>query len=104
MNAYAYAAALYCEACTLAIQDRLGAVPSWEREDSNLYPQGPYPAGGGEADSPQHCDACNVFLANPLTADGLAYVREHVPADDAKPAPRRSAVVATWREFYGSAL
>ena len=45
-----------------------------------------------------------MLLANPLTPDGLAYVREHVAADDAKPAPRRSAVVATWREFYGSAL
>ncbi|KKL11925.1 hypothetical protein LCGC14_2540860, partial [marine sediment metagenome] len=36
----------------------------------------PYLDGGGEADTPQHCDHCSVFLENPLTGDGYAYVIE----------------------------
>ena len=32
--------------------------------------------GGGESDTPQHCDDCDVFLENPLTDDGNEYVRE----------------------------
>ena len=44
--------------------------------DSDDFPKGPYPYGGGEADCPQHCDACGIFLENPLTEEGAAYVRE----------------------------
>jgi hypothetical protein len=38
--------------------------------DSDELPKGPYGNGGGETDSPQHCDACGCFLQNPLTTDG----------------------------------
>lgn len=44
--------------------------------DSERYPQGPYPDGGGEADSPNHCDRCGIFLHNPLTSVGYGYVNE----------------------------
>jgi hypothetical protein len=39
--------------------------------DSDDLPKGPYADGGGEADTPQHCDDCRRFLENPLTGDGL---------------------------------
>jgi hypothetical protein len=45
--------------------------------DSDEYPKGPYPNGGGESDSPQHCADCREFLENPLTSDGYDYVREN---------------------------
>lgn len=117
VNVYLYQAALYCEPCGKAIQGRLGnrasiAVPG----DSDDYPQGPYPDGGDEADTPQHCAACNVHLENELTGDGHAYVREHVSAafvDDGKwlvgPYHEHVArclddagkpVLATWERFY----
>jgi hypothetical protein len=74
MNAYMYQAALWCEPCGLAIMARLNEAgkmpeaPADERTyDSDDYPKGPYPDGGGESDSPEHCDGCGVFLRNPLT-------------------------------------
>ena len=71
MNAYIYKAAIYCEDCGHTIQRQLladgnGYVPSSWPNDSELWPQGPYVDGGGEADSPTHCDRCLVFLENPL--------------------------------------
>ena len=39
--------------------------------DSDDLPKGPYSNGGGEADTPQHCDGCGAFLENPLTGDGV---------------------------------
>lgn len=46
--------------------------------DSDDYPQGPYPDGGGETDTPAHCDGCHMPLGAPLTSDGVAYVLEHL--------------------------
>jgi hypothetical protein len=81
MRVYMFQAALLCEDC--------GAIAKIERKeyeprdpedessfDSDHYPKGPYADGGGEADCPQHCDSCGLFLENPLTPDGDAYVRE----------------------------
>lgn len=83
MDVYIYAAALLCEDCGEAQRKHLdeafaenGAAPGTDEDDSDRYPQGPYPDGGGEADSPQHCDQCGTFLENPLTGDGYAYLRE----------------------------
>lgn len=81
MKAYVYAAALLCESC--------GEVAKIERreyagcEDSDHFPQGPYSEGGGEADSPQHCDSCGLFLENPLTPDGDKWLREQAAPYDA---------------------
>ena len=97
--AYIYQADLWCESCGESIRDDIIAAghapedPDDETSyDSNEYPKGPCDDGGGEADSPQHCAAhrkCinalqlhgmlfGCALENPLTADGVAYVREAV--------------------------
>jgi len=64
MDAYVYQAALWCPDCVAKVRDAL--VCHAASEDSDRYPQGPYADGGGEADSPQHCDACGVALDNPV--------------------------------------
>jgi hypothetical protein len=79
MDVYLYRAALYCKDCGEAIKAELGFSHEGMSEcdyDSDDYPKGPFPNGGGEADCPQHCDACGEFLCNPLTGDGEAYVME----------------------------
>jgi len=70
---YVYRAALLCEDCASPkmycleyvnmVMGGRWPLPGWQ--DSTCYPQGPYSNGGGEADSPQHCDACGVFLETP---------------------------------------
>lgn len=74
MNTYIYNAAIYCEDCATDIIDKLKAENIADEGDSDSFPQGPYPDGGGESDSPEHCDNCNCFLENELTPDGRDYV------------------------------
>ena len=38
--------------------------------------EGPYADGGGEADTPQHCAYCGIYLDNPWTQDCVDYVAE----------------------------
>lgn len=101
MNAYVFQAALLCESCGKAACDAVpkpdGFDPDNEHTwDSDHYPKGPYPDGGGEADSPQHCDHCGEFLENPLTGDGIEYVRQEL-----KVGTGARSVLNQWREFYG---
>ena len=95
MKAYVYQAALYCEDCGQRIAEGLPYD-----EDSNNFPSGPWPEGGGEADCPQHCGTCGVFLDNPLTPDGETYVRdafrEFVETGRGSP-----DVLREWRDAYG---
>lgn len=101
-NAYIFQAAMLCEACGLA---RLAetSTPDMDSEESDRVPQGPYSDGGGEADSPQHCDHCQAFLENPLTGDGMDYVRECVERhQDTK--RDKGEVLRTWCEFYGISM
>ncbi len=96
MRVYQYRAALYCEACGDAIKakaEKPAHVVECDESsfDSDDWPKGPYDNGGGEADSPQHCDGCGLFLENPLTDDGRAYVAES----------RLTPISAHWRRFYG---
>lgn len=96
MNAYVADAALICEACAT---------------NANRLNDGPHADGGGEADTPQHCDVCGKFLHNPLTADGHAYVRELIgaKADELGLRPDANLQVALadewplgeWAAFYG---
>jgi len=102
MNAYIYQADIYCEECGALIRQELdeqGACPADPTDestfDSDEYPKGPYADGGGEADCPQHCAACGVFLENSLTSEGVAYVKE--AAID----PFRGQAAAEWLQFYG---
>ena len=78
MNAYIYNAALYCGEHGAAINDRIRAATG-EPTDAMLDNSDewviPTPDGGGEADTPQHCRNCGEFLENPLTDDGLRWVR-----------------------------
>lgn len=92
MDAYAFQAALICDDCARAIIAKLPASAN-DCDDSDHYPAGPYGNGGGEADCPQHCDCCNVFLENPLTRDGRAYVQDAVDAGT-------GACVSDWAQFY----
>jgi len=70
---YMFNAALLCEKCgTTArqeIDDQGGCPVDVENEytyDSDEYPKGPYPNGGGEADYAHHCDHCDIALNNPV--------------------------------------
>jgi hypothetical protein len=87
-SVYIFQADIYCEECGKAMQ-----VGKPHSDDSGTYPQGPYPDGGGEADTPQHCGGCGEFLCNPLTGDGVEYVRDAV-------AQRRGRVWREWSDFY----
>ena len=95
MRVYVYQAALYCEACGEDIRARLVCSGAEPADDSDSWPCGPYDHGGGESDSPQHCDACGLFLENPLTADGAAYVAERVSEGK-----RHGIAWRVWRPFY----
>jgi hypothetical protein len=105
MDAYVFKAALYCANC--AAQIRKGRdVLMWPRvmqEDSEYVPQGPYPNGGGEADTPQHCDACGLFLENPLTADGTRYVIEKL-VEHARDGSGSRKVFEQWAAFYNAVV
>ena len=95
MDAYMYRAAFYCEDCIKDIKKSL-AKPDYPKPwDSDDYPAGPFEKGGGEADCPQHCDCCQVFLENPLTADGYAYVQEA-----AEEQIEKNRVVSEWAKYY----
>jgi len=130
MDAYVYQAALLCEECGKATRHKLGdeagmrcpgcanallsvgpVCPAcgFDPEDeggydSDEYPKGPYPEGGGEADCPQHCDHCGTFLENALTSDGRAYTQEAVDAARCDPLGHGESVALTiWAPFYNMA-
>lgn len=101
-SAYIYQASLLCEPCAWRVSAQLNSTTlqntpdtSWEYQDSDHFPQGPYPNGGGESDNPQHCDICGTFLENPLTGDGEQHVIEAIQDDKGN-----QAVLETWQEFY----
>ena len=93
MDAYVYQAALLCGDCAKVVMGQKHGQNASDLEDSDHYPQGPYSDGGGEADSPQHCDHCHVFLENPLTSDGYEYVRKEWNACGC-------SVTDLWCDFY----
>jgi hypothetical protein len=105
MDAFVYKAAFYCPLC--AAQIRKGLRPLfWLRvmqEESEYIPQGPYPNGGGEADAPQHCDACGRFLENPLTPDGTRYLTEKL-VEHARDGSGSRDVLEEWAAFYHTAV
>lgn len=102
MDAYIYQADIYCEECALRMREgcRLATPGVEESGDSEDYPQGPYYDGGGEADSPQHCGSCRVFLENPLTGDGYDYVKEALQEQFNKFDAIKSDVLAEWFNYY----
>lgn len=89
MDAFVYQADLYCTDCAIRIKNRLTYA-----EDSDRYPQGPHPGGGGESDRPQHCASCAVFLCNELTEEGYRYLRLAGTRDADSP------TVQEWLGYY----
>lgn len=96
MNAYMYRAAWLCEECGEETLAELVAIGATDTGDSDDFPKGPYPGLMREADTPEHCDTCGLFLENPLTSDGYEYVRERV-----EDSPADSVARTTWAPFYG---
>lgn len=96
MMAYIYCADIYCEECGEVIKDELKPLELKHTDDSDSFPQGPYSDGGGEADCPQHCGMCGVFLENPLTSDGRAYVEARLKTIG----HTRSRLRKLWSKFY----
>jgi len=93
MDVFMYKAAFHCKDCGSKIKVLLGYSCENLSEfeyDSDQYPKGPFGDGGGEADCPNHCDTCGLFLENPLTGDGEQYVIDTLAG----------ASVTEWREFY----
>lgn len=101
MNAWIYCADLFCEECGQAIADSLRDEGREDTGDSDDFPQGPYPNGGGKADLPWTCGNidCCIFLENPLTTDGYNYVREQV-RNHWHEGPSCRAVLTEWANFY----
>jgi len=121
MQVYFYAADIFCKDCGEKIREDITeegfAPPDVDDEssyDSGEFPKGPYPDGGGESDSPQHCgsgsdcpnaiefavDSCGFgdgikvgcWLENELTGEGVEYVKEAI---------REGGEVAElWAEYY----
>ena len=92
-DVYVYQAAFLCSDCATAVIEELEKEGQVDTGDSDDWPQGPHGDGGGEADSPNHCDAgpkcknalvvpngtkIGCPLGNPLTRDGEKYVAECV--------------------------
>jgi len=107
MDAYMYQADLYCDDCGKAIREKLTregkapADPDNEHSyDSGKFPKGPYPDGGGEADSPCHCANCSIFLENPLTHEGCEYVADLIVEHFASGRGSKE-VIEEWIGFYG---
>jgi hypothetical protein len=104
MDVYVFQAALLCDTCgTLYKQgtDKPAHVDENDESsyDSDEWPKGLYPDGGGEADSPQHCDHCGEFLDNPLTPDGETYVAECFD-EFVKEGRGDYETLDTWRRAY----
>src|SRR6516162_185945 len=100
MDAYIYKTGLWCGPCIVkalvaarkAAPGAIGMSPAEVLQqiasangftcesdyDSDDLPKGPIAEGGGEADTPRHCEACRRFLANPLTGDGLIWVEDAI--------------------------
>lgn len=103
-SVYLFRAAFLCEPCAESYMER-NAPPAFadlddeSTFDSDDWPKGPYSDGGGESDSPCHCDACGAFLSNPLTPDGAAYVAALFAEGRVRP-----DLAALYRAAYAHAL
>ena len=128
MDAYIYRAGLWCGPCVIkalvasrkaapgaidmssaeALQQIVSAngFASESDYDSDDLPKGPIAEGGGEADTPRHCEGCGQFLANPLTSDGLIWAEDAIRDC----LTTRTATAATantvneWADFYKDEL
>lgn len=94
---YVYCADIYCGVCGKEIIEDCKDVHEIDRDCTDSFPQ--FDDSSGEADCPQHCGECGVFLENPLTTDGYEYVKEAV-LNDLKASNLESIAVTEWGPFY----
>ena len=90
ITSWTHNGAIYCDGCVPAkgcSDDRC--------DDSECCPQ-PVFSTGDEADTPQHCAACNAFLQNALTGDGVEWLRESLSSEHGT-----NEIKDEWRSFYG---
>jgi len=104
MDAYIYQADIYCEDCGEKLCREFDKPDGMDSDnesswDSDDYPKGPYPDGGGEADCPQHCGGCGTFLENPLTGDGREYLLDAI-SEAIAGGGGDIAVLEEWAEYY----
>ena len=97
MKIYMFDGDVYCKPCGEAIAATLPDPDAWEREhpDSNSYPIA-YDSSEGEADSPEHCGKCSLFLERNLTEDGVRYVQDYVDTLCGD-----TDITLLWGDFYG---
>lgn len=99
-----YCANMYCDECTEKIKEdhaKDGFVPD-DPDNQYTYDSDEYPKDCDvtcEADCPQHCAGCHVFLENDLTCDGADYVVEAV-RDDIASGHHDSIALTEWMPFY----
>ena len=103
---YIYQADVYCDVDGSRICDELrarGLAPEDEMDQAG-YDSGDFPKSAdienGEADTPQHCAACQEFLHNPLTGDGYRYVKDALDVTGARKFSNLSPVLNTWAHWY----
>ena len=128
MDAYIYRADLWCGPCVIkalvaarkaapgaidmspaeALQQIVSAngFTSESNYDSDDLPKGPIAEGGGEADTPRHCEGCGQFLANPLTGYGLIWVEDAITEclTTRKATAATTDTVNEWADFYKDEL
>lgn len=71
ITSWTHNGAIYCDGCAPA------KGCSDDCDDSECCPQ-PVFSTSDEADTPQHCEACNGFLENALTGDGMEWLRANL--------------------------
>jgi hypothetical protein len=118
-DVYVYQADFLCEDCAGKIIEKLEKEGVEDTGDTDDFPQGPYPEGGGEADSPHHCGSgagcVNAIkvpggskigcpLGNPLTDDGVEYLRKSLAHDlVCKRGAHSHGVNLLWSSIYPDA-
>ena len=125
-DVYMYQAALHCEDCGEAIRADLrkaGKAPEDEDDensyDSDDFPKGPFGAGGGEADSVQHCDGgagclnaitlpcgskIGAWLGNELTEDGISWLSSSIKKGIFATNEHSRQVNRLWADKYRDSL
>ncbi len=102
MECFIYKGDIYCEDCGRAIRRAINkeggkpaGFPDESTYESDEYPKGPYPQE--ESDGPDHCGACHAFLENPLTSDGVRYLRDAIKNG-------KGLCTELWADFYSDQL
>lgn len=90
VTSWTHNAAIYCDDCKPD-----NGCSADRCDDSECCPQ-PVFSTNDEADTPQHCAACNVFLENALTGDGMEWLREALSSERGT-----DEIKDEWRSFYG---